>query len=80
MNPICTARQSNYERRREERLDGPTSWVSPVVDAPKGTKDIRLCVDMHKANQVVIQEQIPIQAIEEVLENLNGGSVFKIRP
>ncbi|XP_074634263.1 uncharacterized protein LOC141892813 [Acropora palmata] len=38
-----------------ERVDGPTSWVSPVVVAPKSEGDIRLCVDMRKANQAIIR-------------------------
>ena len=59
-----------------ERVDGPTSWVSPVVVAPKASGDIRLCVDMRKANQAIIRERIPIPTVNEVLENLNGGRVF----
>lgn len=59
-----------------ERVDGPTSWVSPVVVAPKASGDIRLCVDMRKANQAIIRERIPIPTVDEVLENLNGGRVF----
>ena len=59
-----------------ERVDGPTSWVSPVVVVPKASGDIRLCVDMRKANQAIIRERIPILTVDEVLENLNGGRVF----
>ena len=57
-----------------ERVDGPTSWVSPV--APKAEGDIRLCVDMRKANQAIIRERIPIPTVDEVIENLNGSAVF----
>ena len=42
-----------------ERVNGPTSWVSPVVIAPKASGDIRLCVDMRKANAAIIRERIP---------------------
>ncbi|PFX34411.1 Transposon Ty3-G Gag-Pol polyprotein [Stylophora pistillata] len=59
-----------------ERVNGPTSWVSPVVIAPKASGDIRLCVDMRKANAAIIRERIPIPTVDEVLENLNGGAVF----
>ena len=37
-----------------EQVDGPTSWVRPVVVAPKALGDTRLCVDMHKANQAIL--------------------------
>ncbi|KAK2557457.1 Uncharacterized protein P5673_020188 [Acropora cervicornis] len=59
-----------------ERVDGPTSWVSPVVVAPKPEGDIRLCVDMRRANQAIIRERIPIPTVHEVVENLNGSAVF----
>ena len=59
-----------------ERVDGPTSWVSPVVVAPKSEGDIRLCVDMRKANQAIVRERIPIPTVDEVVENLNGSAVF----
>ena len=53
-----------------ERLNGPTSWVSPVVG------DIRLCVDMRKANKVIIRERIPIPTVDEVVKKINGSAVF----
>ena len=59
-----------------ERVDGPTSWVSPVVVAPKVEGEIRLCVDMRKANQAIIRERIPIATVDEAVENLNGSAVF----
>ena len=59
-----------------ERVDGPTSWVGPVVVAPKSTGDIRLCVDMKKANQAIIREKIPIPTVDKVVENLLGSAVF----
>ena len=59
-----------------ERVDGPTSWISPVVVAPKASGDIRLCVNMTKANAAIIRERIPIPTVDEVLENFNGSTVF----
>ena len=59
-----------------ERVDGPTSWISPVGVAPKASGDIRLCVDMRKANAAIIRKRIPIPTVDEVLENLNGSTVF----
>lgn len=50
--------------------------MSPVVGAPKVMGDIRLCVDMHKANQGIMREQIPVPTIDKVLENLISGRVF----
>ncbi len=55
----------------------PTRWVSPLVVVPKADgKDIRVCVDMRRANEAIVRERHPIPTIEEVLYDLNGASVF----
>jgi len=59
-----------------ERVNEPTSLVSLVLIAPKGTGDIRLCLDMRKANEAIIRERIPNPTVDEVLENLDGSAVF----
>lgn len=59
-----------------ERVDGPISWVSPVVVAPKASGDIKLFVDMRKAKQAIFRERIPMPTVDEVLENLNDSTVF----
>ena len=59
-----------------EKVEGPTSWVSPIVVAPKPSGDIHLCVDMRCANKAIIRERIPMPTIDEVLENLNGSCMF----
>ena len=59
-----------------ERVEGPTTWASPVVVAPKLSGEIRLCVDMRRANDAIIQERLPIPTVDEVLEELNGITVF----
>ena len=59
-----------------EKVDGPSPWVSPVVVTPKPNGDIRLCVDMRQANEAIIRERHPIPTIDEVLEQLNGSTVF----
>lgn len=53
------------------KLEGPTTWASPVVVAPKQSGGIRFCVDMRCANEAII---------ERVLEGLNGITVFSRPP
>ena len=60
----------------EELPDTPTSWISPLVVAPKPDGDIRVCVDMRRANEAIIRERHPIPTIEEVLYDLNGSTVL----
>ena len=59
-----------------ERVEGPTTWASPVVEAPKPSGEIRLCVDMRRANEAIIRERLPIPTVDEALEELNGSTVF----
>ena len=47
-----------------------------MVVAQKAEGDIRLCVDMRKANQAIVRERIPIPTDDEVVENFNGSAVF----
>ncbi|XP_028404164.1 uncharacterized protein K02A2.6-like [Dendronephthya gigantea] len=52
-------------------------WVSPLVVVPKADgKDIRVCIDMRRANEAIVRERHPIPTIEEVLYDLNGATVF----
>ena len=65
-----------HEQDIIERVQGPTAWVHPIVVAPKASGDIRLCVDMQRANEAIILQRLPIPNIEEVLESLNESAVF----
>lgn len=59
-----------------ESVEGPTLWCSPVVVTPKKGGEIRLCIDMRRANTAVIRERFPLPTIEEVLFELNGSIKF----
>ena len=43
---------------------------------PKPNGDIRLCVDMRRANGAIVRERHPIPTVDEVLHDLNGSTVF----
>ena len=57
-------------------MEGPTPWVSPVVVVPKQNDEIRLFVDMRRANEAIIRERYQIPTVDEVLHNLNQSTVF----
>ena len=59
-----------------EEVDGPTHWLNPVVVAPKPNGEIRLCLDMRRANEAVIRGRHPIPTVDEVLQSINGSKVF----
>lgn len=52
------------------------AWVSPLVVIPKRNGDIRICVDMRRANKAVIRERHPIPTIDDLIHTLNGATVF----
>ena len=60
----------------EPVVNTPTAWVSPIVVLPKSGDDIRLCVDMRRANEAVVRERYPIPTVDEVLVDLNESTVF----
>lgn len=47
-----------------ERVKGPTTWISPIVAAPRPSGDIRLCVDMRRANEATVCERLPTPTVD----------------
>ncbi|XP_063965770.1 uncharacterized protein K02A2.6-like [Lytechinus pictus] len=68
--------QELLEKDIIEPVTGPTSWASPLVVVPKPNGEVRVCVDMRRANQAVIRERHPIPTLDETLESLNGAAIF----
>ena len=59
-----------------EPAQGPTPWINPVVVTPKTNGEIRLCVDMRRANAAIVRERHTIPTIEEVLQDLSSCQFF----
>ena len=59
-----------------EPIEGPTQWVSPIDVVPKLSGEIRLCVDMRRANEAVVRERHTIPTIDEVFQTMNGSTMF----
>ena len=53
-----------------------STWVSPLVIVPKAGDDVRLCVDMRRANTAIVREGYPVPTVQEMLVELNGAQVF----
>lgn len=58
-----------------ERVNAPSKWISPVVVVPKGD-DVRICIDMRRANEAVERENHPLPTIEDFLPHLAKAKIF----
>ena len=59
-----------------ERLNDPTSWVSPLVLITKKSGAIHVCVDMNRANKAITHERHPTPTIDDLIHTLNEATVF----
>lgn len=59
-----------------ERAPGPSPWVSPMVPVLKDSGEIRLCIDMRRANQAVLRETHPLPLVDELLSSVSGAAFF----
>ncbi|XP_062541036.1 uncharacterized protein K02A2.6-like [Armigeres subalbatus] len=60
-----------------EPVNEPAKWISPVVVVPKGDDgDVRICVDMRRANEAVERENHPLPTFEDFLPHLAKAKVF----
>lgn len=59
-----------------ERVNGVSKWISPLVIAPKGENDVRICVDMRRANTAVERENHPLPTMDDFLPHLGEAKVF----
>ena len=59
-----------------EKVNGPTSWVNPLVVVEKESGDVRVCLDMRRANQAIVREKHPVPTVEETLQEISGAKVF----
>lgn len=59
-----------------EPVKDHTGWVSPMVIICKPNKEIRICIDMRRANKAVLREKYPMPTIEDLLSKLKNCTVF----
>ncbi|MCG8430742.1 MAG: RNA-directed DNA polymerase, partial [Candidatus Omnitrophica bacterium] len=80
--PFHSRKDIEDEVERLDRLDiiedvyGPTPWVSPIVTVPKKSGGIRICVDMREANKAIQRERHVIPTLDDLVNDLNGATVF----
>lgn len=55
-----------------------SNWISPLVVVPKpdNPEEVRICVDMKRANEAVARENHPLPTIDDFLTELGSAKVF----
>ncbi|GFO29260.1 retrovirus-related pol polyprotein from transposon 412 [Plakobranchus ocellatus] len=59
-----------------EEVESSTPWMRPIVVVHKKLVGVRLCVDMREANKAIERERHPMPTIEDMINDLNGSTVF----
>lgn len=59
-----------------EAINKPSKWVSPMVPILKENGDIRICIDMRRANMAVIRENYPLPTMDILLPNFRKAKYF----
>jgi len=59
-----------------ERVEGPSPWISPMVIVFKPDGDIRICIDMRRANKAILRENFPLPTFENFMTKLRGARYF----
>nr|CAI5851788.1 unnamed protein product [Callosobruchus analis] len=59
-----------------EEVRGPSRWISPIVPILKDNGDIRLCVDMRRANMAILRENHPLPSMEHLLPKIRKAQYF----
>jgi hypothetical protein len=64
-----------------EPVDGPSEWLHPIVVVPKkGTKDVRLCVDLRRLNKFCIRpvnpQPTPWELVRKIPKEAKHFAVF----
>ena len=59
-----------------EKVNSPSSWISPMVPVLKGDGDVRICIDMRRANEAIIRENHPLPRIDQLIPKFRKSQIF----
>lgn len=59
-----------------EEVKGPSTWISPIVPISKDDGDVRICVDMRRANTAVKRENHPLPTMDQQLPKMRNAKIF----
>lgn len=59
-----------------EKVKEPSAWISPIVVIFKSNDDIRLCIDMRRANEAILRENYPLPTFDSFMTRLRKAKYF----
>lgn len=59
-----------------EEVHEPSKWISPIVPIMKDNGELRLCVDMRRANKAILRENHPLPTMEHLLPKIRKAEYF----
>ncbi|XP_049880106.1 uncharacterized protein K02A2.6-like [Pectinophora gossypiella] len=59
-----------------EEVNEPSPWVSPIVPILKDNGEVRVCVDMRRANAAIQRENHPLPCMEHLLPKIKKAQYF----
>lgn len=59
-----------------EKVNGPTSWINPLVPVENPNGDIRIFLDMRQTNRAILREKHPVPTVDETLREISDAKVF----
>ena len=68
--------QRLFEQEFIDLVTSSPKWVSPLVSVRKNNGNVRLFVDMQKANAAVNRNYDPTPTLDEILYNVNSARIF----
>lgn len=70
------AKVNNKIKELIEEVNEPSRWVSPMVPVLKENGEIRICIDMRRANAAIIRENHPLPTMDQLLPKIRGAKLF----
>ena len=78
--PLLKPVEQELQRMEElgviAKVDNPTDWCAGMVVVPKANGRVRICVDLTQLNRSVCRERHLLPAIDQILAQLAGATVF----
>lgn len=59
-----------------EKVQEPSKWVSPMVPVLKENGEVRICIDMRRANTAINRENHPLPTMDQLLPNFKKAKLF----